>query len=525
LIVERRSGENRPTVPDSSLYARIERAVARGLAQTSAPDEAYAIALAAIGVTLGWTFGAVWEEDESRDVLTAVQTWRRDPLAAPALAEVTPQLALARGAGLPGLVWKSGEPAWIEDMANAQHFPRAKAMAESGVHAALCFPVRSNRGVVGAIEFFTDEWQEPDERLLDCMDSLGSQIGQFVERRRSEAAVRSNEARMRAMLEASLDCVVIMDADGTVLEFNPAAERTFGYAARDAVGREMAELIVPPSLRERHRRGLARYLSTEQARVLDRRVEITGMRADGSEFPVELTITRIDVDDGPMFTGSLRDITDRKRADAELRASRTRIVEAGDAERRRIERDLHDGAQQLLLGLALDLRLARNAVEAGNGNGDAAALLDEALGDLADATRELRELARGIHPAVLTDHGLRAAFAMLAERAAMPVTVVAVPEERFDATIEATAYFVAAEALTNVVRYAGASGAELEASLSGGRLVVTVSDDGCGGARRGSGSGLRGLEDRVAALGGDLDVRSPAGEGTTVRARIPCASS
>jgi PAS domain S-box-containing protein len=523
LIVVRSPGENRPTAADPSLYARIERAVARGLAQTSAPDEAYAIALAAIGVTLGWTFGAVWEEDESRGVLKPVQTWRRDPLAAPALAAATPQLTLGPGAGLPGRVWSSGEPAWIQDMTNDAEFPRAKAVAESGVQAALCFPVRSNRGVVGAIEFFTEEWHEPDERLLECMDSLGSQIGQFVERRRSEAAVRHNEARMRAMLAAALDCVIIMDAAGHVVEFNAAAERTFGYDAQEAIGREMGELIVPPALRERHRRGLARYLETEQPRVLDRRVEITGMRSDGSEFPIELTITRIDVDDGPLFTGYLRDITDRKRAEAELRASRTRIVEAADAERRRIERDLHDGAQQLLLGLALDLRLARNAI--GDNGGDAGALVDEALDDLAEAMTELRELARGIHPAVLTEHGLKAAFAMLSERAAMPVEILAVPDERFDPSVEATAYFVAAEALTNVVRYAQATRAELEARRTGDRLVVSVRDDGVGGATPGTGSGLRGLEDRVAALGGELDVSSPSGEGTTVTARIPCASS
>jgi len=522
LKVVPRCGENAVTAPDPSLYARIERAVARGLAQTSAPDEAYAIALAAIGVTLGWTFGAVWEEDESRDVLTAVQTWRRDPTAAEALAAMTPQLALPRGTGLPGQVWGSGQPAWIHDVPDDGRYPRAKAMAESGVHVALCFPIRSNRGIVGAIEFFTEEWQEPDERLLECMDSLGSQIGQFVERRRSEAAVRHSEARMRAMLATALDCVVIIDREGRVLEFNAAAERTFGYTAEEAAGREMGELIVPPSLRERHRRGLARYLKTEQPRVLDRRVEITGMRADGSEFPVELTITRIDVDDGPLFTGYLRDITDRKQAEAELRASRTRIVEAADTERRRIERDLHDGAQQLLLGLALDLRLARNSV---GDDGKVSSLLDEALEDLAEATKELRELARGIHPAVLTDHGLTAAFAMLVGRAAIPVTVREVPAERFDPSVEATAYFVAAEALTNVARYAEAEGAVLEARRAGNRLVVTVSDDGRGGAAPGSGSGLRGLEDRVAALGGDLSVHSPAGAGTTVTARIPCASS
>jgi signal transduction histidine kinase len=202
----------------------------------------------------------------------------------------------------------------------------------------------------------------------------------------------------------------------------------------------------------------------------------------------------------------------------DLRESRARIVQAGDAARRKLERDLHDGAQQRLVGLALDLRLAREKLE--EDPGAAAAMLDEASAELARATEELRELARGIHPAVLSDRGLAAAVESLAKRAPLPVQIDASLDERLPEAVEAAAYFVVAEALTNVVRHSGADRAEVGIHRDNGRLRVEVRDDGAGGAD-GAGSGLRGLADRVAALDGRLRVEDPAGGGTVVRAEIP----
>jgi PAS domain S-box-containing protein len=316
--------------------------------------------------------------------------------------------------------------------------------------------------------------------------------------------------------------VVAIDHRGRVLEWSPAAERTFGFSAQEAVGAEMAALIVPPALRARHRDGLARYLAGGTPRVLDRRIEITAVRRDGEEFPVELTITRIDDPGDPVFVGYLRDITDRHRAEQDLRASRARIVTAADAARRRLERDLHDGAQQHLVGLALTLRLARRKV--GSDDELAAELLDEAIEDLTAATGELRELARGLHPAVLTEGGLQPALTSLAKRSKLSVRIEQTPEGRLPAPVEITAYFVVAEALTNVSRYAEAGRVTVSACHANGTLVVEVRDDGRGGADASRGSGLRGLDDRVTALGGRLTVDSPEGQGTMLRAELPCAS-
>jgi signal transduction histidine kinase len=203
----------------------------------------------------------------------------------------------------------------------------------------------------------------------------------------------------------------------------------------------------------------------------------------------------------------------------ELRASRVRIVESADAARRRIERDLHDGAQQQLVTLALALRTARSRLE--RDPEEAGALIDAAAADLDAAIRELRELARGIHPAVLTDRGLRAALEALAQRTPLPIELEPAPDERLPASVEAAAYFVVAEAITNVVRYARASRARVALVRDGDRIVVEVVDDGVGGADPAGGTGLRGLVDRVAVLDGRLDVESAPGRGTTVRAVIP----
>jgi signal transduction histidine kinase len=195
-----------------------------------------------------------------------------------------------------------------------------------------------------------------------------------------------------------------------------------------------------------------------------------------------------------------------------------RLVEAGDAERRRLERDLHDGAQSRLVALAVKLRLARAKAQA---QPEVAKLLDESSAELQASLDELRELARGIHPAVLTDRGLAAALEALASRAPVPVDIAFVPPEGLPDAAATAVYFVVSEALTNVAKYARAEHATVAVRRVAGKVVVEVSDDGVGGADLTGGSGLRGLSDRVSALEGHLELRSPIGEGTQVRAEIP----
>ena len=203
----------------------------------------------------------------------------------------------------------------------------------------------------------------------------------------------------------------------------------------------------------------------------------------------------------------------------EVSASRARIVESGDAARRRLERDLHDGAQQRLVSLALGLRMLHSRID---GDPEAVRQLEVVRAELDQALDELRELARGLHPSVLSDRGLAAAIEGLAQRAPLRVELGAMPRERLPERVESASYFVVAEALTNVAKYAHASHASVTVSREDGQVTVEVSDDGVGGADPATGSGLRGLFDRVSALGGSLEVDSEPGRGTTVRAAIPC---
>ncbi len=223
-----------------------------------------------------------------------------------------------------------------------------------------------------------------------------------------------------------------------------------------------------------------------------------------------------------------RDSNEYERLNAELRArfedvraSRARIVESEGEARRRLERDLHDGAQQRLIALALDLRLARARVK--DDPDKAEELIATAEAELGRAIDDLRELARGIHPAVLTDRGLRPALESLAGKSSIPVEIALLPDERLPAGVESAAYYVVAEALSNAARYAQATHCVVKVARDNGHALVEVKDDGIGGADPQAGNGLRALADRLGALDGSLELVSAPGEGTIVYAEIPCA--
>jgi PAS domain S-box-containing protein len=498
---------------DAGRIQRVEYAVARILAETDRPVEAYDAVLQVIGSFLGWELGAVWEIGPGDDLLRCIRTWHAAG-GFPEFEALSERITLAQGEGLPGRVVESGEPAWIVDAPENANFPRATVARRSGLHAAFGFPLLSPRGVVGMMEFFTSELRQPDQRLLDTMRELGSQVGQYVARRHAEEAVHASESRLRAMLEAALDAVVTMDHDGRITGWNHAAETTFGYRADEVLGREMADTIVPPSLRAAHRRGLARFIETERPVVLDRRLELTGLHKNGTEFPVELTITRISLPGPPMFTGYLRDITDRTRVEAELRASRTRLVEVADSERRRIQRNLHDGAQQRLTAVLLSLGRLREGPE------QHVELIDVAIDELSAGLEEIRELARGLHPSVLSERGLSKALEALTMRSGIQIDLHTEVPRELPGHLEAAAYYVVAEGVANAQKHAGASAVAVQVRTDGEALLVEVLDDGMGGADE-EGSGLRGLADRVEALGGALALDSPPRGGTRLQARIP----
>jgi PAS domain S-box-containing protein len=340
---------------------------------------------------------------------------------------------------------------------------------------------------------------------------------EVAETRASVLAV--SEARQRTILEAALDAVISMDQDARMTYVNSAFERTFGYRAEEVIGCDLAEKIVPPSLREAHRHGLRRYLETGQSTILGLRIEVSAMRADGTLFPAEVTVTRTGLPGEAAFTAYVRDISDRQRAEQQLIASRARLVTASDAARQRITRDLHDGAQQHLVATLINLQLAEQRWESAPHR--SRELLGQALEDTRRGIEDLRGLAAGLHPAILTQHGLAPAVRALADRAVIPVETD-VPGIRLPASIEASLYFFCSEALTNITKHAQAARAWVRLEVTADRCVLEVRDDGIGGARpQSETSGLSGLSDRLGAISGTLEITSPHSGGTVLRASVP----
>jgi PAS domain S-box-containing protein len=342
----------------------------------------------------------------------------------------------------------------------------------------------------------------------ELVSAVAAAAGLALAREQSIQTVRQSEGRYRALLNAIPDLMFRMTRDGTYLDFKGEAadlasppEELIGSNARDILPADVADPLLE---------GVAHAIDTGEVATGEYELTLNGVART-----FEARIVR-DEDEAVLI---VRDITERRRQEDELRNSRVRLVRAGDEARRKLERNLHDGAQQRLVSLSLALRLAHSRLK--DDPVEAERLLSSASEELAQALEELRELARGIHPAVLSERGLSAALETLAGRASLPVDVTA-PDDRLPPAVEAAAYYVISEALANIGKYAQASAVEVNVARVNGRAIVEVSDDGVGGADPAKGSGLRGLADRVEALDGTLAVKSEPGIGTRIRAEIPC---
>lgn len=352
---------------------------------------------------------------------------------------------------------------------------------------------------------------------------------------RRAAQLRASEARLRALMAnvpgAIYRCAP--DRDWTMELISDEIERISGYPPEDFIDSAVRTFasIIHPDDRESVEEAVFEACANARTFVLEYRIQ----RADGDERWVLERGQLVHGTNGRTWLdGAIFDIAARREAEqerrkreaeqarvAELRASRERIIEAADAARRRIEHDLHDGAQQRFMAVALQLRLLVSQVE--TTAPDVAPPVRDALDELLRAIDELRELARGIHPALLSERGLVPAVEALISRLPMAVELRKAPEERLLEPVEAALYYVIAETLTNACKHADPSEVSIDIGRADGRAWVEVADDGVGGATASEGSGLGGLRDRVEALDGRLTVVSPPGGGTTVRAEVACA--
>ncbi|MBW3592929.1 MAG: PAS domain-containing protein [Actinobacteria bacterium] len=334
--------------------------------------------------------------------------------------------------------------------------------------------------------------QEAEPRLTDLLHEL-----------------RETEARQRALLSVLPDLMFRLGRDGTYLEFAGDLTR-LATPAEELLGANMYE-ILPPEVAAALMGCVERALDSGRLQTVEYRLRTL----DGELRDFEARVVRAGEDE---VVTIVRDVTDRKRAEKDLREARARVVAAEAAERRRLERNLHDGAQQRLVTANLNLHLVERKLAH---DPDAAReFLSIAQAELTTSLGEIRQIARGLRPQALAADGLAQAVRTLVEHVVVPVELRALPSERLPEAVEEAAYYVVAESLSNVGKHSGATNVSVSARVSGDDLVVEVADDGTGGADP-SGSGLSGLADRVALVGGRLDVESDAGRGTLVRAVIP----
>ena len=290
-------------------------AVSRALAEGS-DDAAIASVLRELIDLLGWPFGDVWWVEREGATLRCVTTYASEP-GLERFADAARTTTFPAGEGLPGRVLAAGGPVWLRDVTDDPNFSRAEIAKATGIVTGFGFPIMSDGRVTGVIECFSTEDRSFDRDLMALMEQVGRQIGERMRRREAERSLTAGDALRSALFDAALDAVLTMDEEGKLADLNRNAEQMFGIS-RDDIGRRIAELVIPPELRQAHEDGLRRYLDTGHGPVLGQRIELEGMAADGRRFPVELTVTRVSAPGSSAFTAFIRDISDRRRREDAL---------------------------------------------------------------------------------------------------------------------------------------------------------------------------------------------------------------
>ena len=459
-VGERRLEELERVVDEQAALRRIATLVAAGATEADLAD--------AVSSEIGGLFGAQsatvlrWDGDTIR----VIGSWRADSADAGRAGAVLGY----GGDTITARVVETAAPARVDSAAALKTDFGRERWAELGLEASIGAPIMVERKVWGVVAAFRrkpgDMFAQGDEERLSNFAALVAQAIANAEARSETAALVAEQSTLRQI------------------------------AMLVAAGRPQAAVL---------------GAVTEEAGMLFG--ALIAARAAEDAFPAGAEIRLRG------FADLAAQAIANERAQAELRASRARIVQTGDEARRRLERNLHDGAQQQLVSVSLALRLVERMFEANPST--ARVVLHEASNELADAMQELRELARGLHPALLSELGLGPALDALSARSPFPVEITDVPADRLPGPVEAAIYYVVSESLTNAAKHAAATSATVSVLCSGDTVTVEIADDGSGGATLEAGSGLRGLVDRVEALGGELTVSSPRGAGTLVRAELP----
>jgi PAS domain S-box-containing protein len=506
---------------------KLEYEITRLLSESSSTLESAPRVLEAICEALGWDVGVIWDVDGHANLLRCVAVWHRPALEAGEFEAQTLKLTFAPGEGLPGRVWATAKPLWIRDLADDENFPRIRFAAREGLRSGFSFPILAGTEVVGVIEFFRRQIADPDEAVQEMMQPIGAEIGQLLVRKQSEEALRESETRFRTLADTASDAIITIDANSMIIYINRAAETIFGHPVAEMLRQDLT-MLMPEYLRHVHRAGLNRYVETGKRHIGWSAVELPGLHRDGREIPLELSFGEFTRNGQRYFTGIARDVTERKRAEEELR--RTREARAIELERvrKRIASDLHDDIGSSLTQISLLSEVINQRISGSDG------AVAQPLAQIANSSRELVDAMSDIVWAInpqkdhLSDLTQRMRTLTSEVSTACDINVrFRAPEIDEDlplgANLRREVFLIFKESINNIVKHSGATEAEVEFRFDLDQLFLRVSDNGRGFdvSDESEGHGLVSMRERAKEMGAQFEIQSGTGKGTMVILTVP----
>jgi two-component system CheB/CheR fusion protein len=496
----------------------LQLTITKALANAGSAEEAVSLVLQTICVQFSWERGELWHYDRDAGVLRFERSWQKRRTSFRALEAITRHLTTTPSQGLAGDVLFSRRAIWVPNIANDPRFTRARAALGEGLRSAVAFPVLARDEVLSVMLFLGREVRRSDEELLLVLGSVGSQLGQFIERKRAEETARREHAFSSAILNTAGALVVVLDRKGRIVRFNPACEQVTGYRLEEVRGRQVVELFVP----EEEREAVSRVFGDLVAGSFPNHHQNQWLTRRGDRLWIAWSNSAL-VDasgevDYVIATGI--DVTHQKQLEAE-------ILRVSDLERRRIGHDLHDGLCQQLAGIEFMSQALQQRLESSSPpNAVVAGQISELV---REAITQTRGLAHGLSPVMREPAGLMSALQLLAQNTSRLFRVVCLfrcpqPVLLTNDLVAAHAYRIAQEAVSNALRHGRAKRVLICLEAYQPHAVLSVRDNGSGYLRapgQSSGMGLEIMRYRAAMIGGKLEVLAKPGRGVTVVCTFP----
>jgi PAS domain S-box-containing protein len=553
--LEARVRERTTELEGSNAQLGLARELAFLIAEAKTVDDALRIALRKISKTTGCVLGQAWTLNAAGSCLECSPAWYAGSAGLERFRRGSEAMTFEPGVGLPGRAWSSKKPVWITDVRSDLNFPRAPLAAEVGFGAGMAVPVLDGEDVVAVIEFFLLETRDQDNGIVDVAGTVAAQLGSLIHRKQAEGTLRASEERFRAVAETAKDGIVSANGRGDIVYLNAAAEQMFGYSAHEVLGKPLT-LLMPERLREAHRRGLERFTSTGEARVIGKTVELAGRTKQGREFPLELSLSTWSSAGEPFFSAILRDVTERKRTEEKLQKALATERDAGER-----LRELDRLKDEFLATVSHELRtpltaisgfaeLMRKAPDHQDQPDWLARISDNAseMGAMIEQLLDYSRLEAGKVSLEVRPLRVREAALRCLDLARMAIdgrrTSLDIPDDLEIQADEHGFERILVNLLTNAAKYSPeGSMIRVSAEPENGNATVAVQDEGIGIPRaaqphvferfyqgptvpgtRGTGVGLSIVRRYVEMLGGEVWVNSSPGRGSTFLFRLPLSA-